>query len=860
MSKVISASTLEQSGQIEEAIAVYQEIIVLDGEGSYGAIARKALENLQVPEVSPEDSITPELVTINRQTLPEALPPDQQPLPEQSQGFLPRLWKQFLDMPIRNKQLLSLITSETVSVVGLVGIGAILILNNSRQQLVKRAESELAVTAINYNIKINQMGFGFRGQSDNKAIIEAAQAYASSKALPEPLRNQVKGILQQEIKARTIEYATLVGTDGRIIVSANADRAGEAFDPNGLVSAVLANPEQIKTSEIVAWEDLQREAPPLPPGIEGKDALVRYTVTPVFAANGTTVNGVLVSGDIVNGKQPIAANTLETFNGGYSAVYAVDPGQNFALATSLEEAAQEAAQSEALLANALVGRTLPAGSKVLQKAVAEPGTIESGRLNLEGKGCGILPLPWSPKCYTVAAQAVTNSADVPVAVLIRGTSEKSVNRLILISFAWQTVFVLIALIVDVALASMLGRAIVSPVKRLKQVAQSFTKGDRQVRTEIAAQDEIGDLSMTFNEMADSINASEAALAEQSRRQEQEAKRQRQQKEKLQQGVMKLLLDIEGAQAGNLSSTAQVTEGEVGSIADAFNATLRNLRQLVTQVTTVVQQVSHQAQDCSQTVDQLSTSALSQAGEVERTLDTVVEMNTSIQSVAASAAESADIARRALMEAQEGEMVMDQTVDSIEKVRSTVTMTAKKVKVLAESSQEISQIVGIISNISEKTNLLAFNASVEAARAGEHGQGFRVVADEVRRLADRVTESTQEIQQLVNAIQQGTTEVLGAMESSTEEVAAGTQKVYQTKQTLQSLAAISQQIDQNLQVISGSTVSQTEASEQVKQMMNTVSEVAKTTSSETQTVTTALGSLLQDVETLQASVAKFRLEA
>lgn len=150
--------------------------------------------------------------------------------------------------------------------------------------------------------------------------------------------------------------------------------------------------------------------------------------------------------------------------------------------------------------------------------------------------------------------------------------------------------------------------------------------------------------------------------------------------------------------------------------------------------------------------------------------------------------------------------MDRTVGSIETIRTSVAATTKKAKRLAESAQEISKIVSLISGISEKTNLLAFNAAIEASKAGENGKGFRQVANEVRRLAERVTESTKEIEQLVSSIQQGTSDVLKTMEVSFAEVATGTQLVANTKQNLQSLAAVSQEIDSLLQSISVSTVS------------------------------------------------------
>ncbi|MGB0564531.1 MAG: chemotaxis protein, partial [Spirulinaceae cyanobacterium] len=219
-------------------------------------------------------------------------------------------WQWFRDLPIQRKQLCGLFTSEIISLIGLVGVSASLIVSGGRSLLTNQAASELAVTEINYNIKINQMGFGFRGQSDNAAVIAAAAAHAEDEPIAPELEAQVKQILRNEITARNIEYATLVGNDLRIVANANADRTHEQFDPQGLVSEVLRNPKQIKTSEVLPWAELAAEAPPLPEGLSPQTLLIRYTVTPVFVPDSQQVLGVLVSGDIVNQKPQIALDTL----------------------------------------------------------------------------------------------------------------------------------------------------------------------------------------------------------------------------------------------------------------------------------------------------------------------------------------------------------------------------------------------------------------------------------------------------------------------------------------------------------------------------------------------------------------------
>ena len=440
--------------------------------------------------------------------------------------------------------------------------------------------------------------------------------------------------------------------------------------------------------------------------------------------------------------------------------------------------------------------------------------------------------------YYVAKQAVTQETG----------STSRVQQKLGLTIAVSTV---LATTVTAVSAYVLALKLVAPILLAVGTIGRLGKGEFDARLHIDGEDELADLSKHINKMAGQI---EDLLYTQ----EAEAKRQRQEKEKLQEGVMGLLLDVEGAKKGDLTVRAEMTDGAIGSIADAFNSTLQKLQGLLQEVRGVSTDVGQLSLAGEGSVKQLSESALTQAQEINFTLESIDEINQSIETVANYAQEAAQIARNGSIQAKEGDMAMDATVNSIEKIRTTVANTAKKVKQLAESSQEIAQIVEIISGISEKTNLLAFNASVEAARAGEHGEGFRIVAEEVRRLADRTTEATKDIQQLVTTIQQDTSSVLEGMETSTTEVVNGSELVKMTKANLRSLAETSQRIDEYLKSISTNTIDQTNTSRQVNEKINGIALVAKTTSSEAQTVVQSLRTLVEEAENLQSSVSQFKL--
>ena len=412
---------------------------------------------------------------------------------------------------------------------------------------------------------------------------------------------------------------------------------------------------------------------------------------------------------------------------------------------------------------------------------------------------------------------------------------------------------IIAGLIVAALSRLIAERATSPIVNAATAVEQMGEGNLSIKLKVKGEDELAVLSSNINKMAGQI---EDLLSTQ----EAETKQLRREKERLQQGVMGLLLDVEGAQRGDLTVRAQMTEGAVGSIADSFNATISKLRELLQEVQTVSTEVGQLSMEGEDSVRQLSESAISQTQEINQALSSIDEINQSVETVANYAQEAAKIARHGSIQAKEGDLAMDATVDSIEKIRDTVANTSKKVKQLAESSQEIAQIVEIISGISEKTNLLAFNASVEAARAGEHGEGFRIVAEEVRRLADRITEATKDIQQLVNTIQQDTTSVLQGMETSTSEVVNGSELVRMTKLNLKSLAETSTQIDEYLKYISTSTIDQTNTSHEVNQKISGIATLAKTNSTEAQNVVQSLQTLVSEAENLQSSISQFKLEA
>ena len=334
--------------------------------------------------------------------------------------------------------------------------------------------------------------------------------------------------------------------------------------------------------------------------------------------------------------------------------------------------------------------------------------------------------------------------------------------------------------------------------------------------------------------------------------------QREQKELLQNQLVDLLSEVEGAARGDLTVRAEVTTGEIGTVADFFNAIVESLREIVTSVKQATDKVNISINENEGAIRQLAEEAVKQNTEIVSTLDSVEQMTISIQSVADSAGLAAKVARDASTSAQAGEMAMERTVFSILNLRDTIAQTAKKVKNLGEASQQISKVTTLINQIALQTNVLSINASIEASRAGEEGRGFAVVAEEVGELATKAAAATKEIEQVLENIQQQTSEVVRAMQLGSTQVNEGTHLVEDTKQSLGEILQVSRKIDELVQVISQSTVSQAKTAQAVTRLMQGLAINSEETASASRQVSKSLKRTVEVAQQLQTSVGTFKV--
>ena len=340
-----------------------------------------------------------------------------------------------------------------------------------------------------------------------------------------------------------------------------------------------------------------------------------------------------------------------------------------------------------------------------------------------------------------------------------------------------------------------------------------------------------------------------------RRREEVSKKQN---ERNQQAILRLLDEMGDLADGDLTVTATVTEDVTGAIADSINYAIEALRSLVTTINETSAQVSTSAQETRATAMHLAESSEHQAEQITSATQSIKEMTLAIDQMSNDATESSDIAQRSVEIASNGAGSVYRTIQGMDTIREQIQETAKRIKRLGESSQEIGDIVELIDDIADQTNILALNAAMQAAMAGEAGRGFAVVADEVQRLAERSSNATKQIEALVKTIQADTNEAVSSMEATTTGVVAGAKMSEDAGEALKEIESVSKSISERISKVAASARTQSGAAEKIDDTMNVIQEITTQTSDGTGQTAASIGNLADLADDLQRSVSGFRL--
>jgi twitching motility protein PilJ len=337
-----------------------------------------------------------------------------------------------------------------------------------------------------------------------------------------------------------------------------------------------------------------------------------------------------------------------------------------------------------------------------------------------------------------------------------------------------------------------------------------------------------------------------------------AEREAEQSARNQEAILRLLDELASLADGDLTVQATVTEDITGAIADSINYAIEALRELVQTVNDSAILVDAAAKQTEATSAQLVKSAETQAKQAASASDSVATMAASVEEISGNAERCSDVARHAVDIAHKGGEAVRRTIAGMNTIRETIQDTSKRIKRLGESSQEIGNIVELIEEIAEQTNILALNASIEASRAGESSRGFAVVADEVQKLAERSATATRKIEVLVSTIQSDTNEAVVSMERSTTDVVGGALLAENAGAALEEIEQVSHQMAQLIQNISETGRDQNKLATAINKNMLVLRQIASKTTQSTAQTSAAIHKLSELASQLRETVRGFRL--
>lgn len=326
----------------------------------------------------------------------------------------------------------------------------------------------------------------------------------------------------------------------------------------------------------------------------------------------------------------------------------------------------------------------------------------------------------------------------------------------------------------------------------------------------------------------------------------------------QEAILRLLSEISELADGDLTVMATVTEDFTGAIADAINFSVEALRDLVISINQTAAQVTNSAHGTRKTAGLLTQASERQAQQIAKAGQAIIGMANSVKKVSANAVESADVAKKSVDIASKGAKAVRDTIAGMDTIREQIQETSKRIKRLGESSQEIGEIVGLIDDIADQTNILALNAAIQAAMAGEAGRGFAVVADEIQRLAERSGNATKQIDALVKTIQGDTGEAVNSMEESTKQVVDGAKIAERAGEALTEIEKVSVQLAGQIENISQTSRTQAAVASNISGTMTIIQEITTQTSNGTNETASSIDRLAGLANELKKSVAGFKL--